>query len=407
LIAAAARFTLLLVQMQVLFMLHNISRFLLPAALLLLSACGTTAPEKESAPLVLRPASFNDLPGWADDNQTEALAAFRRSCARILKKDPDQLFGSDKRTGTYGDWQAPCRAATSSTDAKEFFTHWFTPWQATAAGDEEGLFTGYYEASLKGSRTRHGVYQHPLYKYPDDLVMVDLGEFRDSLKGERIAGRVVGGKLKPYEDRAAIEAGKLPDKDRLALVWVDDPIDSFFLHVQGSGRILLDDGTQMRVGYAGQNGHVYYAIGRELIKRGEMEKDNVSMQSIRAWLDAHPSEAEELMNTNKSYVFFQEAKDAGPLGGEGVALTPGRSLAVDRTRIPYGTPLWLVTESPASGEQPFERLMVAQDTGGAIRGPVRGDVFWGYGPRAEELAGVMKARGGYWLLLPRSLRPDI
>ena len=367
--------------------------------LLTLSACTTIDTEK--APLVLKPASFRDLPGWNKDNQEQALAAFSYSCDRILKRDPAKTFGPDGIGGTYGDWQNACRDLPA-TNVRAFFETYFQPYQATMAGKrKDGLFTGYYEPALRGSHSRHGPYQTPLYKRPDDLVMVDLGEFRDELKGQRIAGRVKGAHLKPYEDRAAIEHGAWPHNDEI-LVWVDDPVGAFFLHIQGSGRINMDDGSVMRVGYDGQNGHPYYAIGRELIKRGELDKDTVSLQTIRAWLEAHPDQAEEIMNTNASYVFFKELTGSGPLGGEGVPLTPERSLAVDRSKMPYGVPVWVDLEAPTPDETAIRRLMIAQDTGGAIRGAVRGDVFWGAGKRAEYLAGHMKAEGRMWILLPKT-----
>lgn len=371
-------------------------------SLFLLSSCAGVDSEKGA--LVLKPAQFSDLPGWAQDDQAGALSAFARSCERILKNPPDRAFGPDGVGGTFGDWQPACRALPESDPAlaRAYFERWFSPWKATMDGrDDEGLFTGYYEPALNGSRVKGGAYTHPLYKKPDDLVMVDLGTFRDELKGQRIAGRVVGGHLKPYEDRAAIEAGRWPHNDSV-LIWVDDPVDSFFLHIQGSGRVNLADGSVMRVGYDGQNGHIYYAIGRELIKRGLMDKDDVSLQSIRDWLEANPGEAADLMNMNRSYVFFRELDEDGPLGGEGVALTPERSLAVDRSLIPYGVPTWAAIDPPTSGEDPLRRLMVAQDTGGAIQGAVRGDVFWGSGERAAWLAGQMKSKGRYWLLLPRT-----
>ncbi len=231
--------------------------------------------------------------------------------------------------------------------------------------------------------------------------MVELGDFRPELKGQRIAGRVLSGQLKPYEDRQAIMQGKIPNDQSLRFVYTDSPVDDFFLQVQGSGRIALDDGTSLRVVYDAQNGWPYTAIGRELLHRGELEKDNVSMQAIRAWLAAHPGQADEIMNLNKSYVFFRVLNGEGPTGAEGVALTPQRSLAIDHSRIPYGVPAWLDTEPPMDGQPPLRRLMVAQDTGGAIRGAVRGDVFWGYGPQAEDIAGHMKAHGDLWLLLPK------
>ena len=269
----------------------------------------------------------------------------------------------------------------------------------TAGSNSSGLFTGYYEASLKGSRTRQGPYQTPLRARPDDLVMVQLGEFRDALKGQRIAGRIIDGKLKPYETHEQIVNNHLPSAQDKTLVWVDDAVDAFFLQIQGSGIVDMDDGSVMRVGYAGQNGHPYYAIGRELIARGALNKENVSMQSIRGWLEQNPDQAHEIMFTNKSYVFFRELNGEGPLGGEGVALTPMRSLAIDRSIIPYGMPVWLATDHPKIQG----RLMVTQDTGGAIRGPVRGDYFWGHGAYAQDNAGEMKASGRYWFLLPKNL----
>lgn len=382
--------------------------FLLSAGLMFfLGGCAVTPPTDEKTPLVLERTSFSALPGWQDDRQDEALAALARSCARIMKKDPATIFGPDHIGGTYGDWQPACKALPNvpPADARRFFEHFFQPYQATAGGKtDKGLFTGYYEAGLKGSMTRHGPYQTPLYKRPDDLVMVDLGAFREELKGQRIAGRVQGAHLKPYEDRADIEAGAWPHTAADdVLVWVDDPIGAFFLHIQGSGRIDLDDGSVLRVGYDGQNGHPYYAIGRELIARGELTKESVSLQTIRAWLEAHPAQATEIINTNASYVFFRALTGDGPLGGEAIALTPERSLAIDRSKMPYGVPIWLALDPPTDGEAPVRRLMMAQDTGGAIRGAVRGDVFWGHGPRAEYLAGHMKSEGRMWLLLPKGL----
>lgn len=380
--------------------------FILTIFALVLSSCAAVV-DTEKAPLVLKSAAFHDLPNWKRDDHGKALIAFSKSCVRILKKNSDQVFGPDGIGGTFGDWQPACAALkdVALNDGKKFFEHWFMPWQATMDGrDDEGLFTGYYEASLRGARQKSETYAFPLHARPDDLVMVDLGAFRDDLKGRRIAGRVSGGRLKPYENRQEISDGNWPhDNNDTALVWVDDPVDAFFLHIQGSGRVALDDGSFMRVGYAGQNGHPYYAIGRELIKRGYMEKDEVSLQSIRRWLGDNHGEAASVMNTNKSYVFFTELDDAGPMGGEGVALTPERSLAIDRSKLPYGAPVWVDIDAPVSGEPDISRLMIAQDTGGAIRGAVRGDVFWGYGARAEYLAGHMKSRGRYWLLLPKSL----
>ena len=389
----------------------------------------------DTAPLVLTAVDVAALPFWNGDDVNAARPALEKSCARILRANPDAAFGVDARFGRYADWQAPCadlmqaRADNVGVDMRGFMVRWFNVYAAAARVDgpdkndadnrlhDNGLFTGYYEASLNGSRTRHGAYQTPLRARPADLVMVDLGQFRDGLKGQRIAGRVVDGTLKPYETRAEIESetAALADDDARVIVWVDDPVDVFFLHIQGSGRVQLDDGSVMHVGYAGQNGHVYTAIGRELIARGALGKENVSMQTIRTWLEQNPDQAESLMNINQSYVYFTMLAGDGPLGGENVALTPMRSLAIDRSKIPYGVPLWLDAGGPGSdvvtpdgGDMvaPLRHLMVAQDTGGAIRGAVRGDVFFGFGADAEQRAGIMKSDGRYWLFIPKSIHVE-
>lgn len=376
---------------------------------LFLSACASV-PVEEKPSLNLKPASFETLQGWKSDDFQGLASAYGKSCSRILKKEASGNFGPDVRFGLYQDWQPACRVffnmkEASAVDLKNFFEKYFQPYHVLAGKNPEGLFTGYYEASLRGSLKKDGVYQYPLRARPDDLVMVNLGAFRSALKGQRIAGRVVGGNLKPYESHSEILAGKLPQAQDKTLVWVDSAVDAFFVQIQGSGVVAMDDGKRMRIGYAGQNGHPYYAIGRELVKRGELEKGNVSMQSIRGWLETHPAQAHEIMTTNASYVFFRELPEdkdgGGPEGGEGVTLTAERSLAIDRSLIPYGVPVWLKTQ----GMQKIHRLMVTQDTGGAIRGPVRGDVFWGYGDRAASLAGTMKSKGQYWFLLPRKISP--
>ncbi|MEO0394336.1 MAG: MltA domain-containing protein, partial [Pseudomonadota bacterium] len=212
-------------------------------------------------------------------------------------------------------------------------------------GDAFGLFTGYYEASLSGSRTPSRQFSTPLHARPDDLVMVQLGGFREDLRGRRIAGRVLDGNLRPYEDRAEIVAGALDDSVP-AIAWVDDPIAAFFLQIQGSGRMLLDDGSEMRVGYAGQNGHPYVPIGRVLINEGELSRETVSLQTIRAWLKANPDQADRVMNTNPSYVFFREIYGPGTLGGDGLPLTAGRSVAIDGSLLPFGAPMFLEATDP-------------------------------------------------------------
>lgn len=381
--------------------------FYLSCFCLLMASCSTILPSshQETTPN-LTPVSFSDLPQWQHDNLAEALVAFSKSCARMEKTDAAKSFSLG---GTYQSWQKACRERPVQGDnvaARAYFESYFTPYAVSVGGASEGLFTGYYEAALEGSALQGGVYQTPLRARPDDLVMVNLGEFRPELKGQRVAGRVKDGYLKPYDDRAAIENGKLPDAVDKPLYWVDSAVDAFFLQVQGSGVVTLPDGSTARVGYNGQNGHPYTAIGKELMARGALTKDNVSMQTIRGWLAENPREAVDVMRTNKSYVFFKKLDTSGPIGGEGVVLTPERSLAVDNSLWPYGMPVFLSANHPAGGA-PLQRLMVAQDTGGAIKGAVRGDFFWGYGETAAHNAGLMQSRGTMWVLLPKGVDPKI
>jgi membrane-bound lytic murein transglycosylase A len=294
----------------------------------------------------------------------------------------------------------PARADEAT--ARAFLEAEFRPLALSDGGEAEGLFTGYYEPLLRGSRRQGGAFRTPLLARPDDMVAVELGQFREAWRGERVVGRVVDGALRPYESRAEIEGGALSGRAR-PLAWVDDPVDAFFLQIQGSGRVALAEGGEMRVGYAAQNGHGYVPVGRILADRGEIPREQVSMQSIRAWMARDARAAQDLMNANPSYVFFRELTGDGPIGSEGVALVPGRSLAVDRAHVALGVPVWLDAQDPLDEARRVRRLLVAQDTGGAIRGVVRGDVFWGAGEEAAERAGRMRSRGRTWVLLPRDL----
>lgn len=406
-----------------------------PAGVLtvLLSLALMACPPPEPPPnhLTLTATEFSRLLGWGEDTLWAAVPAFLRSCATLKSREGSAPFYRNQRVavegaseeavffGTVADWKPPCEAARriakgDNEAARGFFEHWFRPYLAANNDDDEGLFTGYYEAQLHGSRKPSQRYRVPLYRRPNDLVTINLGLFRDDLRGRRLAGRVRDRKLVPFDSRAEITQGALKDKE-LELLWVDDAADAFFLHVQGSGRVILDDGGVVRVGYDGQNGHSYVSIGRKLIDYGEMELEQVSMQSIRAWLAAHPERAEKLLATNPSFIFFREIpvedSQTGPPGAQGVALTPERSLAVDLAFMALGVPLWLDTTEPtepaetADSGKPLRRLVLSQDTGGAIQGPVRGDFFWGFGGRAEEKAGRMKQPGRYYVLLPKSVRP--
>ena len=353
----------------------------------------TATPPAASAP-ALRPVKFAAMPGWQQDDLREALPVFRTSCEVLVRKP---------------EWKEVCTIArdVTATDANAvrlFFETFFTPHQVVNAdGTDSGLITGYYEPLLNGSRKRTGVYQTPLHRVPDDLLNVDLSSVYPDLKSLRLRGRLQASKVVPYWTRA-----ELFQNDLLAgkeLVWVDDAVDAFFLQVQGSGRVQLADSKEtIRLAYAEQNGFPYKSIGRYLVDRGELTLDQASAQSIKAWIAAHPTRRQEVLNANPSYVFFREEKltDAGkgPKGALGVSLTPQRSIAIDPQFVPLGVPVFLATTQPAS-DAPFQRLMLAQDTGGAIRNPVRADVFWGFGSGAGELAGKMKQRGMLWVLLPK------
>jgi len=375
-----------------------------------LSGCAqfpTPKPEEKTPDkITVSPTAFTSLAGWTSGRQAETLVALNRSCVRFAKQPSSRSLGANGIAGTMGDWRQVCMAAKAlptgnNETARRFFEKWFSAYQVTG----EGLFTGYYEASLRGSLRPGGRFRTPLYKRPANLVMVDLGKFDSDWKGKRTAGTVVDGRLKPFADRVAIRNGALTGKG-LELVWVDDPVDAFFLQVQGSGRVELAEGGVLRVGYDGHNGHRYRSIGKAMIERGYLKRDEVTLQSIRGWLAAHPEKTDEILNLNRSFIFFRVLKDGGPVGSQGVALVSGRSLAVDRRFIPMGVPLWLDTTDPLDPARPLRRLMVAQDTGGAIKGPVRGDVFFGAGALAEQRAGHMKQKGRYTLLLPKTVTPS-
>jgi membrane-bound lytic murein transglycosylase A len=374
-------------------------------------------PPLMPAPVVeLRAIPFNQLEGWSSSNPAKALQAFRRSCTALLDRAADTSLGGAGYAGTVADWEPPCRQAAQNFPSdpeavRAFFETAFVPYRVSQE-HASALFTGYYEPELRGSRTRHGPYQAPLYAVPPDLVRRDMGIFRDTLAGLMTARNmmIVGTKMRfvPYPARAEIEQNGIPGRP---LFYVDDPVDAFFLQVQGSGRVVLDDGTVVRAAYAGQNGQPYTAIGAVLLMRGELTREEISLQSIRAWLEAHPAEARDVMNANASYVFFNEQPigDAtlGADGAEGVPLTPEASLAVDRSVHPLGVPIWLEASAPDPDPQNLDRqwdsLLVAQDTGGAIKGVVRGDVYWGYGEPAGAVAGRMKNPGRMTVFLPRGV----
>ena len=382
------------------------------AVALLAAAC---APAPKAAPgklpavavetMYLTAVSFERLTGWKAEDHAAALVPFVKSCGKLRTQPKDKYLGPDNTQGRVGDWLKICADAAlirpgNRAEAQYFFESRFTPYVVRGNGEEKGLFTGYYEPELRGSWKPGGPFRHPIYSRPKDLISLDLGKFRSEMKGEHLAGRLSGSEFIPYATREDIEAGAL-NGHQLELLWVNDPIDVFFLHIQGSGRVVFPDGSAVRIGYAGRNGHRYTPIGRELVAMGAIPPDKVSMRTIRDWLEANPLRGSQIMARNQSYIFFRVLDDDGPVGAQGVPLTAGRSLAVDTRFIPLGAPVWLNTTEPGKPKRPLRRLVVAQDTGSAIKGVVRGDLFVGFGSVAGIVAGEMRESGTYYLLLPK------
>lgn len=352
-------------------------------------------PQPDAAQTLV-PAAWSELPGWNDDDPVAALRAFLTSCDAIGTREP---------------WRNVCQLARKVVSptlatARRFFETHFQPYRAfNVDGSDEGLVTGYYEPLLNGSRKPSARYRYPLYAVPDDLLVIDVAELYPDLKGTQLRGRLDGRRVVPYYSRAEIERKEAAVRAK-ALFWVDDPIDLFFLQIQGSGQIRLDNGERARVGYADQNGHPYRSIGRFLIERGELSFDKASMQGIKAWAQQNPGRLPEVLAHNARYVFFRELPAAlpGPLGALGVPVIAGRSVAIDPRHIPLGAPVYLATTWPNSKRE-LQRLMMAHDTGGAIRGGVRADYFWGFGESAGAQAGRMRQNGKMWVLLPLGVNP--
>ena len=372
--------------------------FVLICLSVLLASCTTTPPEV-STPEPVSPGkrqmvSYTDLPGWNTDDMKAVWPAFLNTCRAIGKKTA---------------WRDVCLKARDidgddTAAIRAFFEAGFDPYRIIGEnGSDTGMATGYYEPLLKGSRVRKGKFRTALYRQPDDLLVIDLAGTYPQLKGLRLRGKLEGNRVVPYDTRAEIEkSGKLAGNE---IVWVDDVLDAFFLEIQGSGRVYLPESDEtIRLAYANQNGRPYRSIGRYLLDLGELKPGQASAQQIRRWIGKNPERLREVLDSNPSYVFFREEKIAdpseGPKGALGVPLTPERSIAVDPRYIPLGAPVFIATTQPYSSV-PLQKLTVAQDTGGAIRGPVRADYFWGFGPEAGEMAGKMKQKLKIWLLLPK------
>ena len=354
---------------------------------------------------VLTPTDFASISGWHAQHPGRALQAFQRSAAEILQSGSgfrrQAAFG-----GTREDWQPACLAAAEALNARQFFETWFRPFRVTDTERPEGLLTGYYEPLVTGSMEPGPAFPVPVYAKPSDLVAFSPEEITTTGLSY---GRRINEQALPYDTREAIERGSLANKTEV-LCWLSDWVDAFFMHIQGQGRVQLSNGKVIRLSYAGKTGHPYTGIGHVLVQQGHIAKPNMSMQTLRQWMRDNPHEARQLMWQNKSYIFFQAAEISddtlGGIGAAKVNLTPLHSLAVDRAWWMFGTPLWVETSLPPEVHDPspaIQRLMIAQDTGSAIKGIVRGDFFWGWGDDAVAIAGHMKSPGSMVALLPLPL----
>jgi len=371
------------------------------ALIVVVAGCTPLPPKPEPTPPPAKPPAgpetalyqevgFDTLPGWPQTSLLPSLRAFLLGCGR----PPTPLLIACEL--------AALVPAGDEAAARQFFESQFTPYalRSSTTGDT-GLLTGYYEPIIDGARMRDAEHRFPVHGVPDDLITVDLSSVNPDLRNMRLRGRLDGRRLVPYYSRAEIESRDMPAE---VIAWTRDPVELFFLQIQGSGQIRLSDGARIRIGFADVNGHPYRSLGRYLVDRGEMTLDQASMQNIKAWAEQNPHKLRDALNANPSYVFFRELKnlnaDEGPIGAMNVPLSAGYSLAVDRRFVPLGAPVYVATTYPLSPE-PLERLMAAQDVGGAIRGAVRGDFFWGSGPDAGAQAGRMKNPARMWLLWPR------
>ncbi|AWB35816.1 murein transglycosylase A [Orrella marina] len=377
----------------------------------------SSLPETRPRPLAGRyvEVAWGSLPGWQSDDLTDYWANFVRNCTGLMRPVSGNL--STPARAAPRAWHGVCSAALDPATApdsddsaaiRKFLQSYLNPWQLETTDRKlaDGMVTGYYEPVVQGSRRRGGAYQWPLYAVPDDLLNVELGDLYPDLAGKRVRAKLDGNRVVPYDSRAEIARS---DKQPPAIVWIDDPVDNFFLQVQGSGRVYLADGPDagktIRLAYANHNGHPYVSIGRWLANQGEIPLSQASMQNIRAWAKKNPDRVQEMLNANPAVVFFREEpindELQGPKGAYSIHLGARRSIAVDPTFVPLGTPVYLTTTMPASS-QPLNRMVFAQDTGAAIKGAARADFYWGSGKDAGALAGRMKQRGQMWLLWPKS-----
>jgi membrane-bound lytic murein transglycosylase A len=360
--------------------------------------------------LTLTKVAFSDLPSWTDDKHAEAIPAFLASCTKLAALADNANVGVDGKSGKAKQWRAACAAAArvpagDDAAARAFFEAEFVPYAGSADAGPEGKFTGYYVQELRGSRTKHGAFQHPIYARPPDLVQVDLEDFLSDARGRHVWGKVDDrGVLRPYPEREELRTGLLDGKG-LEILYVDDRVDAMFLHIEGSGKVVMDDGSTVWLEFDGKNGRRYKGMGKILRDMGEPPGTG-TMPGIRKWIADHPDRFDEIADQNEAFVFFKESSRPGAVGSQMVILTDERSLAVDRAFVAASTPIWVQTKKPTSSgdEREWHHLLVAQDTGGGIKGPVRGDIYWGDGADAAQTAGRMGGPGRWWLLLPRSVK---
>lgn len=356
---------------------------------------------------ILTKTDFYRLPGWYADDQRQAFTAFQQSCTEIRNRKTNTQFGIFPQSGTVKDWQVICQNAEKiknpdEATARKFFETWFTPYLLTNHLNSRVLFTGYYLPLLNGNLKADNHYNVPIYSTPNDLIKIKISLFGKQYKGKKaLVGMLKNQVVYPYYDRKAINNGAIKNQAKV-LVWIDSLVDVFFAQIQGSAIVKLPDNSQILIGYDGDNGRAYTSVGKVLSKKKEFQRKSVSMQNIRAWLAQHPSEVNETLNRDASYVFFRILKSANPYGSQHVPLTTGRSLAVDTKLIPCSVPVWVKTSVPDREKKSskFLRLMIAQDTGGAIKN-MHGDIYLGAGQDAAYVAGQLKNDGSWWLLLPR------
>jgi len=358
-------------------------------------------------------ARWTDLEGWTDDALAEAVPAFLRSCRKLDELADDAWVGLDRRFGRARQWRAACAAAArvpagDDAAARRFFEAEMAPWQVAGKRGPVGKLTAYFVQPVRASRTRHGPYQHPIYRRPPEVVMIDMAACSPTGRGRKLWGKLdpATQELVPMPSRAEVRQGAYAGRD-LELLWADDPVDTLFLDIEGSGRATLDDGSEIWLEYDGKNGHEYAGPAGLLRARGLLPRGKGTMQGIREELRAHMDQFDEITDGNASMVFFKFGREPGAVGSQDVMLTPRRSAAVDRNFIAASTPLWIDGKAPRAGGglEPWRHLVIAQDTGGNIKGAVRADLYWGPDESDGEIAGRLGGAGRYWALLPKSVKP--